>query len=371
MQILFDADGRVEGYAEVGGIPGAVEYAGAVPAGFGPDTCRFYRLEGGALVYDAAKRQAELDTIAAAEELAERLEWFEWYDLQVKEYERAQRLGEPFDGDIMALDEQAKENAARIRELREVINTNNACYKAGVKMKPKGLMLHSTGANNPKLSRYIAPDDGLLGPNVGGQHFNQDSPGGRHVCPHAFIGLLKDGLVATYQTLPWDMRGWHSGAGPKGQANDGYIGVEICEDDLKDPEYFAKVYHEAAELFAYLCRMYTLSPDKPGIICHSEGHALGIASNHADVMHWFPKHGKSMDTFRPRPSRRPTAYARHGRTRIRKKARSTASATPKRAPTTTPDIRYLTTAATGYTRLCQRSLQLRPSPRSCSRACSV
>ncbi len=34
------------------------------------------------------------------------------------------------------------------------------------------------------------------------------------------------------------------------------------------------------------------------IICHSEGCKLGIASNHGDVMHWFPKHGKSMDTFR-------------------------------------------------------------------------
>ena len=34
------------------------------------------------------------------------------------------------------------------------------------------------------------------------------------------------------------------------------------------------------------------------VICHSEGYKRGIASNHADVMHWFPKHGKSMDTFR-------------------------------------------------------------------------
>ena len=25
---------------------------------------------------------------------------------------------------------------------------------------------------------------------------------------------------------------------------------------------------------------------------------MGIASNHADVMHWFPKFGKSTDTFR-------------------------------------------------------------------------
>ena len=30
----------------------------------------------------------------------------------------------------------------------------------------------------------------------------------------------------------------------------------------------------------------------------SEGHKLGIASNHGDVLHWFPKHGKSMDDFR-------------------------------------------------------------------------
>ena len=33
------------------------------------------------------------------------------------------------------------------------------------------------------------------------------------------------------------------------------------------------------------------------IICHSEGYKLGIASNHGDVMHWFPKRGKSLDTF--------------------------------------------------------------------------
>jgi len=33
------------------------------------------------------------------------------------------------------------------------------------------------------------------------------------------------------------------------------------------------------------------------IICHSEGYKLGIASNHGDVMHWFPKHGNNMDNF--------------------------------------------------------------------------
>lgn len=31
---------------------------------------------------------------------------------------------------------------------------------------------------------------------------------------------------------------------------------------------------------------------------HSEGHRLGIASNHANVGHWFKRRGKSMDMFR-------------------------------------------------------------------------
>lgn len=42
--------------------------------------------------------------------------------------------------------------------------------------------------------------------------------------------------------------------------------------------------------------MYGLT--EKDIICHSEGYKLGIASNHSDVMHWFPKHGKSMESLR-------------------------------------------------------------------------
>ena len=48
-----------------------------------------------------------------------------------------------------------------------------------------------------------------------------------------------------------------------------------------------------------LCKQYNLNPLADGVvICHSEGYQRGVASNHADVMHWFPKHGKNMDTFR-------------------------------------------------------------------------
>jgi len=180
--------------------------------------------------------------------------------------------------------------------LHKLILTNNACYKAGRTITPKGIMVHSTGANNPNLKRYVGPDDGLLGKNQYNNHWNQDKPDGRQVCVHGFIGKLADGSIATYQTLPWNHRGWHCGSGSKGSGNDTHISFEICEDGLADASYFSAVYKEAVELCVYLCKQYGLT--EKNIICHSEGATLGIASNHSDVMHWFPKRGKSMDTFR-------------------------------------------------------------------------
>ncbi len=186
-------------------------------------------------------------------------------------------------------------------KLEKLILTENNCYKAGQKHTVKGLMLHSTGANNPNLRRYVGPDDGILGENVYNNHWNTARPDGRSVCVHGFIGLDKFNVVRTYQTLPWDMVGWHSGSGRLGHKknanNTGYIGVEICEGDLDDAAYFKLVYREAVELFAYLCVLYDLDP-MYDIICHSEGSELGVASAHGDVMHWFPKHGKDMESFR-------------------------------------------------------------------------
>lgn len=179
--------------------------------------------------------------------------------------------------------------------LHKLFLTKNECYQLGKGkyITVKGLMLHSTGAPNTKLSRYVGPDDGLLGANQYGNHWNQFRPDGRQVCVHGFIGKLKDGSIATYQTLPWNMRGWHAG----GAANNTHIGVEICEDGLTDGTYFRAVYQEAVELFAMLCKEFNLDPLK-NIICHAEGYKQGIASNHGDVTYWFAKHGKTMDDFR-------------------------------------------------------------------------
>lgn len=176
--------------------------------------------------------------------------------------------------------------------LRKLIFTKCDSYKAGVKITPKGVMVHSTGANNPNLKRYVGPDDGLLGKNLYGNHWNKPKVG---ASVHAFIGKLKDGSIATYQVLPWDYKAGHCAD----DANNTHIAFEICEDNLKNATYFKKVYQEAVELTAYLCKEYNLDPMADGVVIdHSEGYKRGIASNHGDVGHWFTKHGKSMNTFR-------------------------------------------------------------------------
>lgn len=167
------------------------------------------------------------------------------------------------------------------------ILTKNDCYKANRQITPKGVMVHSTGANNPNVNRYVP-----IGDKYSSMHW--DKPGLKK-CVHAFLGKMPDGTIGYAQTLPWYWRGWHGG----GASNNTHIGFEICEDGLKDPEYFNAVYHKAADLVAMLCKEYNLDPLKDGVvICHQEGYRRGIASNHADVLHWFPKFGKSMDDFR-------------------------------------------------------------------------
>lgn len=77
---------------------------------------------------------------------------------------------------------------------------------------------------------------------------------------NAWIGKLADGSVTTLQTMPWDYRPWGCGSGKNGSCNNGWIQFEICEDGLTDANYFNKVYKEACELTAYLCKLYNINP---------------------------------------------------------------------------------------------------------------
>ena len=171
--------------------------------------------------------------------------------------------------------------------------TQNDCYRAGRTIKPKGIMVHSLGVAQPDPEVFIR---------------SWDRPG-VEVAVHAIVGA-----ESVTQLLPWHWRGWHAGTGTSGQsANNTHISFECCEpaghsyqggtmigyDAPANDGYFRAVYRNAVELAAYLCKLYKLDPLADGVlICHSEGYRRGVASNHADVMHWWPKHGKNMDTFR-------------------------------------------------------------------------
>ena len=195
----------------------------------------------------------------------------------------------------------------------ECIMTNSTCYKGSSKFAPKGVLWHSTGANNPNVSRYVQPYEtdanysemiNLLGKNRYKNDWNHQD---RQAGVNAFIGKLADGTVASVQTLPYDYRPWGCGSGSKGSLNSTHLQFEICEDNLTDRSYFNKAYEEACELTAYYCKLFNLDPmgtfvyngvTVPVITSHKESHTLKLGSNHGDPIDWFNKHGKTMDDVR-------------------------------------------------------------------------
>lgn len=165
--------------------------------------------------------------------------------------------------------------------------TKSDALKNGT-LRPKGIMVHSTATPGVSAQTFRDKWDA---PNVGASvHFFVDD---------------KDII----QCLNLSKKAGHAG----GDANSTHIAFEMCEPSgikynsngsaitsYNPPAgYFAKIWDNAVWLCAYLCKEYGFDPmDKKVLLCHSEGHAQGIATNHADVMHWFPKEGLDMDDFR-------------------------------------------------------------------------
>lgn len=173
----------------------------------------------------------------------------------------------------------------------------NNCYKAAQKMVPAGIVVHSTGVNNPHLKRYVdCPEE--VGTNSYGNHWNTAKPGGSEVCVHAFIGYDKNNKVRVAEILPLNICCWGVGNGTKGSYNYNppYIQFEICEDALTDKVFYAEAFCVAAEYCAHLCTTYKLSVNQ--IVSHKEAHDKGYGSNHNDPEHWMKRFGENMDDFR-------------------------------------------------------------------------
>lgn len=175
--------------------------------------------------------------------------------------------------------------------------TKNRCYQQNNKFSPapQGCMLHSVGCPQPNANVFVK---------------NWNTPD-VSVCVHLVIGA--DGIA--YQILPFGQKGWHSGSGTKGSANQTHIGMEMTEpatikytsgsnwietgDGSNTKAHVLATYRHAVEVFAYLCKLHNLDPERDGVvISHSEGNKRGIASNHGDVEHLWRFFGLTMNQFR-------------------------------------------------------------------------
>ncbi len=186
----------------------------------------------------------------------------------------------------------------------ECLHTDSRCYKAAQEAIPVGIVLHSTGANNPSLKRYVQPstDDpargdllALIGKNTNGNHWNRDIK----KSVHYIIGKRADGLVDAAHILPEEFCAWGVGKGKKGSYNynpTAHIQIEVCEDALTDEKYFFACYYEAIHLCADICARRGWEADV--IVSHKEAYKLGYASNHGDIDHWLKKYGLTMEDFR-------------------------------------------------------------------------
>ncbi len=172
--------------------------------------------------------------------------------------------------------------------------TNNDCYKAGKSIgKVQGIVVHSTGASNTNVKRYVDYPE-KLGINAYGNHWNKS---GVNKMVHAFVGHDKNKNVCIVNTLPYEYRCWGVGSGTLGSYNNSHIQFEVCEDNLENSNYYNEaVLGAAVQYCAYLCKAFNLPVSS--IVSHHEAHLAGYGSNHGDIDHWLASFGHTMNDFR-------------------------------------------------------------------------
>lgn len=160
--------------------------------------------------------------------------------------------------------------------------------------KVVGCINHSFGVAQPSIDKMY-------------DSMNSDSSG---YGVHAILGDFHLGEGKIYVTLPWDRRPWGCGSGSKGSWNADHVQWEVCEpaghkynggtmidyDVKKNQTYFDRMWKMLVCWNVYCADKFGYSAS--AIKDHSEAHAAGYGTNHADMSHWLPKHKKSMDALR-------------------------------------------------------------------------
>lgn len=170
----------------------------------------------------------------------------------------------------------------------------NGAYVSGRTINPNGCVNHSLGVAQPSVDSIF-------------NNMNQASAGWG---VNAILGDFHKGEGKIILALKMNTRPWGCGSGSKGSYNNTRIQWEVCEpaghtyaggtmigyDVKKNQAYFDRMWKMLVAWNVYCVKKLGYSVSD---ICdHSESYKAGYGTNHADMMHWLPKHGKSMDALR-------------------------------------------------------------------------
>ena len=170
-------------------------------------------------------------------------------------------------------------------QIIEALCTGNSRYKAGERLTPKGVVLHSIGT--PQCNARVLRD-----------YWN------RNGSPYVVHYVLDDTQVL--HCMPNSKKCWHVGS----PGNAKWLGIEMCEpsqikyvsgasftvSDLSAAQKFAiGCYKNAVQLIAKLCAEYGWNPDS-AVLTHYEVTKKKLSStDHVDPQHLWDGLGLGID----------------------------------------------------------------------------
>ncbi len=172
--------------------------------------------------------------------------------------------------------------------------TANPCYQMNRMIEPVGCVNHSFGVAQPDVEVLY-------------RNMNQS---GANWAVNAMLGNFHNGEGKILMTMKLNTRPWGCGSGRKGSWNNDHVQWEVCEpaghtynggtmigyDVKKNQAYFDRMWKMLVAWNVYVANAYGYGAD--AIHDHAESYQAGYGTNHADISHWFAKHGKSMDDLR-------------------------------------------------------------------------